>query len=115
MSRAFSCLSNAQKRAAYDRDGEERAPGAPRQGPPGGGGSGGFDDFDPEEIFNMFFNGGIPTRRCPHCFLVDSVAASSSASAAAARYVTLAGFWGSWLLAGRLLQQPSFHKQFYCL
>ncbi|KAK9832482.1 hypothetical protein WJX81_000719 [Elliptochloris bilobata] len=63
VSRAFSCLSNAQKRAAYDRDGEERAPGAPRQWPTGGGGGGGgFDDFDPEEIFNMFFNGGNPTR-----------------------------------------------------
>ena len=69
VSRAFSCLSNGQKRAAYDRDGEERAPGAPRQWPPGGGGGSGFDDFDPEEIFNMFFNGGIPTRCCPTLFM----------------------------------------------
>ena len=65
VSRAFSCLSNPQKRAAYDRDGEERTVGAPRQYSAGGGSA--FDDFDPEEIFNMFFNGGIPTRCSPLC------------------------------------------------
>ena len=57
VSKAFSCLSDAQKRAAYDRYGED-TPGMTRtrsQTPFGQD----FDDFDPNEIFNMFFGGGF--------------------------------------------------------
>ena len=60
VSKAFSCLSDSQKRAAYDRYGEERTGNGLREGPFGGGR--GFDDFDPNDIFNMFFGGGgFPT------------------------------------------------------
>jgi DnaJ family protein B protein 12 len=69
VSKAFSCLSDPDKRAYYDRTGFESstaAAAAQAGGPRGGGGGyggGGFgpggmyysDDFDPEEIFNMFF------------------------------------------------------------
>lgn len=63
VSKAFSCLSDADKRAAYDRYGHEDGAMAARQaaGHRGGGG-GGFaagGDFDPDEIFNMFFGGGF--------------------------------------------------------
>jgi DnaJ family protein B protein 12 len=73
VSRAFSCLSDADKRAHYDRTGFEsrdaaahaaatrgggaRGGGGVRGGPfgPMGGMYYGSDDIDPEEIFNMFF------------------------------------------------------------
>ena len=66
VSKAFSCLSDSEKRASYDRWGSE-------DGPMGraGGGAGGFArgrgsysefsgaDIDPEEIFNAFFGGAF--------------------------------------------------------
>ncbi|KAI8466699.1 MAG: DnaJ-like protein [Monoraphidium minutum] len=73
VSRAFSCLSDADKRAHYDRTGYESRDAAataaagrggggrgPRAGGPFGPMGGGFygDDIDPEEIFNMFFGAG---------------------------------------------------------
>ena len=59
MSKAFSCLSDASKRAAYDRYGEEQ-PGLSRtRSTPFAGQD--FDDFDPNEIFNMFFGRGFGT------------------------------------------------------
>lgn len=62
VSKAFSCLSDATKRAAYDRYGEEQPGGRSGRGAPFAGGQG-FDDFDPNEIFNMFFN-GFGGNRC---------------------------------------------------
>lgn len=65
VSRAFACLSDADKKAAYDRYGTEDP--NSRQSPFGGGGGvhrgshrGGYyqEDVDPAEIFNMFFGGG---------------------------------------------------------
>ena len=50
VSRAFSCLSDSDKRAAYDRYGEE-APGLTR--------TRSAQEFDPNEIFNAFFGGGF--------------------------------------------------------
>ncbi|KIY98031.1 putative J domain-containing protein [Monoraphidium neglectum] len=73
VSRAFSCLSDADKRAHYDRTGYESRDaaatanagrgGAARTrsgpfGPMGGGAFYGEADIDPEEIFNMFFGAG---------------------------------------------------------
>lgn len=65
VSRAFSCLSDADKRAYYDRTGYDStaaaAAAASARGNGGGGGGGGpggvyyAEDFDPQEIFNMFF------------------------------------------------------------
>ena len=71
VSKAFSCLSDANKRAAYDRYGEDQ-PGISRagRGSPFGGPQG-FDDFDPNEIFNMFF-GGFPGGRSAGLILVTS-------------------------------------------
>ena len=58
VSKAFSTLSDGNKRAAYDRYGDtEGTVNGQRQhaaGPNFGG-----EGFDPEEIFNMFFNGGF--------------------------------------------------------
>eukprot|EP00873_Tetraselmis_striata_P041288 jgi/Tetstr1/461552/TSEL_006658.t1 len=62
VSRAFSCLSDSDKRAAYDRYGHEDGAMAARQaagGQRGGGGGFAQADFDPDEIFNMFFGGGF--------------------------------------------------------
>ena len=57
VSKAFSCLSNADNRAAYDRYGDqEGAAGFARQRRAGPTAQGfGGDGFDAEEIFNMFF------------------------------------------------------------
>ncbi|GMH40729.1 hypothetical protein BSKO_08633 [Bryopsis sp. KO-2023] len=56
VSRAFSCLSDPEKRANYDRYGfEDRAQAAAAQGPQYYA-----DEIDPQEIFNMFFGGGFP-------------------------------------------------------
>ena len=67
VSRAFSCLSDSDKRAYYNRTGAEdssalRQQHAARAGRNGGGGGMTYDEFDPEEIFNMFFNGGFNPR-----------------------------------------------------
>ena len=68
VNKAFACLSDPDKKAAFDRYGSEDpasagfGPGMRRRHP-GGAAHGGFDgfgdDFDPAEIFNMFFNGGM--------------------------------------------------------
>ena len=50
VSKAFSCLSDSDKRATYDRYGDE-APGLTRTR------SG--QEFDPNDIFNAFFGGGF--------------------------------------------------------
>ena len=49
VSKAFSCLSDSDKRAAFDRYGDE-APTLSR--------SRSAQEFDPNEIFNAFFGGG---------------------------------------------------------
>ena len=51
MSKAYSVLSDDEKRNRYDRFGEEglRASGA------SGGRSYHYEEFDPDEIFRMFF------------------------------------------------------------
>jgi hypothetical protein len=55
VSKAFSCLSNPDQRAGYDRFGEEGPPTRMRaNGPPPG-----FAEFDADQVFNMFFNGGL--------------------------------------------------------
>ncbi len=60
VSKAFSCLSDGDQRAAYDRYGDQEGTGLSghRRAGPAGPGFGG-DGFDAEEIFNMFFNGGF--------------------------------------------------------
>ena len=50
---AYATLSDAQKKAAYDRFG-----GNPSDGFSGGGGF--HADFDFSDIFEQFFNGGFP-------------------------------------------------------
>ncbi|EIE27752.1 DnaJ-domain-containing protein [Coccomyxa subellipsoidea C-169] len=65
VSRAFSCLSDAQKRAAYDRYGEETPGMSGRANGAGPGHPFAQQEFDPEELFNMFFNGGFGGTRGP--------------------------------------------------
>ena len=70
ISKAFACLSDVDKRAAYNRYGTEDPSSLGRGGGGGGmhrrGAGGGNtryyadDDIDPAEIFNMFFGGGFP-------------------------------------------------------
>ncbi|KAG6865163.1 hypothetical protein C0991_004773 [Blastosporella zonata] len=64
VSKAFQVLSDAQKRAVYDRSGgdpEDRFGGMPSRSPASafGGGGPSFDgEISPEDLFNMFFGGG---------------------------------------------------------
>ncbi|KAL3131663.1 hypothetical protein ABBQ38_007957 [Trebouxia sp. C0009 RCD-2024] len=62
VSKAFSCLSNPDNRAAYDRYGDQEGAGVSgqRRGPAAQGFGG--DGFDAEEIFNMFFGNGFGGR-----------------------------------------------------
>ena len=64
VARAFTCLSDKQKRAGYDRWGHDSSSGGGGGGNPfrggGGGGHGGFQGHvDPNELFKAFF-GGVP-------------------------------------------------------
>jgi len=56
VSRAFSCLSDPEKRQNYDRYGTEDRIQAGRPGP----NEFYANEIDPEELFNMFFGGGFP-------------------------------------------------------
>ena len=70
VSKAFACLSDGDKRAAYDRYGTED-PSSMGAGRGGGGAASAFrrrhggatyyteEEVDPAEIFNMFFGGGM--------------------------------------------------------
>lgn len=68
VSKAFSCLSDGNHRAHYDRYGEDED--AVGRRPSQGGGAYGPADFDPDEIFNMFFGGGAFGGRRVHCILL---------------------------------------------
>lgn len=63
VSRAFSCLSDGSKRAAYDRYGEETPRLSGRANGAGPGHPFANQEFDAEELFNMFFNGGFGRAR----------------------------------------------------
>ena len=60
VSAAYACLVDSKKRKHYDMTGEE-----PGNNQSSGRGGGGFrrsqfeDGIDPDEIFNMFFGGGM--------------------------------------------------------
>eukprot|EP00602_Paraphysomonas_sp_CaronLab_P002577 CAMPEP_0185019056 /NCGR_PEP_ID=MMETSP1103-20130426/1670_1 /TAXON_ID=36769 /ORGANISM="Paraphysomonas bandaiensis, Strain Caron Lab Isolate" /LENGTH=407 /DNA_ID=CAMNT_0027549135 /DNA_START=108 /DNA_END=1328 /DNA_ORIENTATION=- len=61
ISSAFDCLSDPRKKEQYDMYGTE-------EGASGGGGMGGHGGFNrhevsPEELFEMFFHGGMPGMR----------------------------------------------------
>ena len=58
VSRAYSCLSDPNKRAHYDRYGQEDTAQLSRRGQAGPGMYN--EGFDPNELFNMFFGGGFP-------------------------------------------------------
>lgn len=59
VSRAYSCLSDPNKRAHYDRYGEEDSQ-MSRRGGGGAAAGGNFQQgFDPDELFNMFFGSGF--------------------------------------------------------
>lgn len=60
---AYATLSDPQKRSIYDRYGEEDPDNRGGGMRPGGGGGVHFrpgQEVSPEEIFNMFFGGGMP-------------------------------------------------------
>jgi len=61
---AYATLSDPQKRTIYDRYGDEDPDNVGGGMRPGGGGGGVHfrpgQDVSPEEIFNMFFGGGMP-------------------------------------------------------
>lgn len=59
MSKAFSCLSDGDKRAAYDRYGDTEGTAMNGQRQHAAAQGFGGEGFDPEEIFNMFFNGAF--------------------------------------------------------
>lgn len=65
VSKAFSCLSDGDKRAAYDRYGDTEGTAMNGHRQHGAGPNFGGEGFDPEEIFNMFFNGGFGGARGP--------------------------------------------------
>lgn len=56
VSRAFTCLSDPEKKQNYDRYGTEDRMQAGRPGP----NEFYTNEIDPEELFNMFFGGGFP-------------------------------------------------------
>ena len=57
---AYATLSDEQKRTIYDRYGDEDPDNRGGGMRPGGGGFGHGQEVSPEEIFNMFFGGGMP-------------------------------------------------------
>eukprot|EP00803_Ostreobium_quekettii_P000820 evm.model.scf_544.9 EVM.evm.TU.scf_544.9 scf_544:64897-67460(+) len=63
VSRAFSCLSDPEKRSNYDRFGHEDRPEQRGHGMHPGAHSFYAEDLDPHEIFNMFFGGAFPHAR----------------------------------------------------
>lgn len=66
LNEAYECLSNPEKKAIYDQYGTEQAPSPHYRNAdhPFGGGFHGQQDFTPEDILNMFFNGNARTLMC---------------------------------------------------
>ena len=99
VSKAFSCLSNGNHRAHYDRYGEDED--AVGRRPSQGGGAYGPADFDPDEIFNMFFGGGaFGGRRVAGIQLLPCSAVSCASHAC------------SHLLLDALVSVPGWSKHF---